>query len=284
MAKKLVDYKDLYEALHFHELEARERISGRLQVSLGLVVALAGALAFLFGNFDQKESGFAFVLFVILLLGSAACLLWATFHLVRVFWGNTYKEIPSAAEVRKHESELHDYCHSEPPPETAAEGTQVTAAQAFENQFKGFLIEKFVNTATHNAKVNDSRSERLHFANRAILLTAGAASFAFIAFTLGSLRSHTPTEVRITGPTDANVLAVPGYGLTCDQLRALICENQPSPRNEAGSLSDERQEEEATPTTAKTTGENTPDGTGRATGQVRPAGGSASTCKEEVAK
>lgn len=276
MAKNLVDYKDLYEALHFHELEARERVSGRLQVSLGLVVALASALAFLFGNFDRNGSGFAFFLFIILLLGSAGCLLWAAIHLIRVFWGNTYKEMPSAAEIRKHESELHDYYHSEPPPpEVAAQGAQVTTAQAFENHFKGFLIEKFVNTATHNAKVNDSRSERLHHANRAILLTTGAASFAFIVFTLGSLSTHAPTEIRITDPPNVHALVIPNHGLTCDQFRAQICDNQRSLRDEVGNPPSEQQQEAAptpTPAAAAPT---------RAADQTRPP---AAASKEKIAK
>lgn len=66
----MVDHKGFYEALHFHELEVRERVSGRLQISLGLVIALASALAFLFGNFDQRGSGIAFQFLIALLEGA----------------------------------------------------------------------------------------------------------------------------------------------------------------------------------------------------------------------
>lgn len=232
MPLKLVDYKELYESIHLHELEHRERIQARMQVSLGLAVALASGLAYLFQGADLHAGSFTFFAFAALFLVSSVALALASYHLVRVFWKFNYREIPVAQIVREYEGESHAYLHSSPPPpELVALGGGVTADQAFKNDFDDFLIEKFVNSATHNAGVNERRANHLYSANREILITAGAALVAFIIFTLGDLKDHKPQRVQVAGTTDVSISSAAGgccnRNLTCDALRAQICNDAP---------------------------------------------------------
>jgi hypothetical protein len=246
MPKNLVDYKDLYETLHFHELESRERVSGRLQVSLGLVVALAGAISFLVGQIDYGTNGIAFKLFLAVLIGSTGCLLWASWHLKCVFWGNTYKEATYGDEIRAHEVKLHEYYHSDKAQHLLKTGPCSTADEAFTNHFQGFLVDRFAKSAGHNGRVNDERSKHLHRANRAILFTAAAAFVAFIIFTFGNYRSTAPTEVRLVSPAEISVVKLPdgaaNQGLTCEQARAQICATT-GPTGATESRPNERQEQ-----------------------------------------
>ena len=46
---------DLYEKLYFHEIEVREKLGGRLQTPMAIIVSLIGVLAFLIQNFDKEH-------------------------------------------------------------------------------------------------------------------------------------------------------------------------------------------------------------------------------------
>ncbi|MFZ3037397.1 MAG: hypothetical protein WA112_09030 [Rugosibacter sp.] len=46
---------DLYEKLYFHEIEVREKLGGRLQTPMAIIVSLIGVLTFLIQNFDNQH-------------------------------------------------------------------------------------------------------------------------------------------------------------------------------------------------------------------------------------
>jgi hypothetical protein len=223
---KLVDNIEIYEKLHFRELQTREQVTSRLQISLGLLVALAGALSFLLGAVDREGSGAVFFAFWVLLFGASAALTWAAVRLARVFWGNTYSEFPTAKVVRDYEAGEYSYFFDPPPPPELAPPNERTAKELFDEKFKAFLVDKFVNCATKNAKVNDARAEHLHHANRALLVAACIAFIAFIWFTFGNLRTNAPARIELAKPTDVNVLSLPVTCLTCAKDEEETCEKQ----------------------------------------------------------
>jgi hypothetical protein len=54
---------DLYEKLYFHEIEVREKLGGRLQTPMAIIVSLIGVLTYLLQNFDSGHSGTATAIF-----------------------------------------------------------------------------------------------------------------------------------------------------------------------------------------------------------------------------
>jgi hypothetical protein len=54
---------DLYEKLYFHEIDVREKLSGRLQTPMAIIFSLVGVLAYLLQNFDKDTAGIAAVSF-----------------------------------------------------------------------------------------------------------------------------------------------------------------------------------------------------------------------------
>ena len=50
------ELKQFYEKLYFLEIEARDKVQARLQLSLTLLLAVIGAVVFMFQNFDFKSS------------------------------------------------------------------------------------------------------------------------------------------------------------------------------------------------------------------------------------
>lgn len=264
MAKFLVDNLELYERLHFHELETREHISSRLQISLGLVAALAGALSFLIGGVDRNGSGVGFVAFWILLSLSGLGLLYATRQLKLVFWGNTYKETPSGRAVKNHEVKLYSHYFDDPlPPEvTSASDREKAAKELFTADFKDFVIEKYANCATHNAQINMDRADQLHEANRGILVCAGFAFLAFIVFTFGDLQGHGPAQVQLSAPVDVNLISVPSDCLTCkpaqDETPPIMKGAAPSERKESTTTTPAQDSPGATSGTADQGGREPP--------------------------
>lgn len=251
MVKFLVDNLELYERLHFHELETREQISSRLQVSLGLVATLAGALSFLVGGVDRNGTGVGFIVFWILLSVSGLSLLYAAYQLKLVFWGNTYKEMPSGQAVKKHEVDLFSHYFEDPlPSEVASASDREKAAKEFcAADFKDFIIEKYTNCATHNAQINMDRADQLHEANRGILVCAGLAFIAFIVFTFGDLQDHGPERVQLSAPAEVNLLSVPSNCLTCEhapeETPPNMKEGAPSERKESSTTTPAQDSAEA---------------------------------------
>lgn len=65
------ELRQFYEKLYFLESEARDKIHGRLQLSLTLLLAVGGAVVFLFQNFDYQTGAWTALraLFVSFLCG-----------------------------------------------------------------------------------------------------------------------------------------------------------------------------------------------------------------------
>ncbi|MFA0730444.1 hypothetical protein, partial [Vibrio sp. 10N.222.48.A4] len=81
---------ELYEKLYFHEMEVREKITGRVQVTFALVATGYTILSYMLRMLDFTSNKFAVSTFVICtavtFLISFGCL----YYLIRAFWGNTY--------------------------------------------------------------------------------------------------------------------------------------------------------------------------------------------------
>src|SRR5579859_6366836 len=104
------ELKQLYEKLYFQEIDARDKVQGRLQLSLTLLLALGGAVAFLMQNFDYQAGHWtalrgAFVFFV---CAGAVTLVVATVFFVKAFWNNTYYFLPDSAQTAGYKRVLDE--------------------------------------------------------------------------------------------------------------------------------------------------------------------------------
>src|SRR6266702_776536 len=50
------ELKQFYEKLYFQEVESRDKLHARLQLPLSLILAITGAVVFLFQNFDYQTN------------------------------------------------------------------------------------------------------------------------------------------------------------------------------------------------------------------------------------
>lgn len=184
----------LYEKLYFHEIDAREHLSARVQVPLAITVSLIGVLAFMLMNFDKQMCGVIAFLFLFFLVLSTASLITSVFFLIRSWYGHTYSFFPSAADTEAYQKTLKETYKGYKDGDTIAQG-----------HLNDYLYNYFVECSTINTHCNDKRSLFLHKANGALILTVFLAAVSFMFFYLGGLdkRQHAePTKISIVQPVE----------------------------------------------------------------------------------
>lgn len=185
---------DLYEKLYFHEIEVREKLGGRLQTPMAIIVSLIGVLAFLIQNFDTGHSGTSAIVFIALLLLSAATLSAAIYFFIRSWFGNTYAFLPSAEDTEQYRELLNQTY------ENYKEGDLLAETYLYD-----YLCNYYIRCSTQNTKCNDKRSLNLHKTNGTLIIATILVALSSLVFFLGDLdrtKISKPTEVVIVKPID----------------------------------------------------------------------------------
>lgn len=177
---------ELYEKLYFHEMEVRERITGRVQITFALVATGYTILSYMLRMLDCTVIRSAIMTFTIstglTFVLSFVCL----YFLVRAFWGNTYKGMPSPIKTDEyrekliaHKKEIEEYnasYQSNKQPEIDVDAL-----------VSAHLYQKFRDCSTHNTEINDRRSQQIHKAFKWLLFSSipmFVSSITFIAYDL----------------------------------------------------------------------------------------------------
>lgn len=167
-----------YEKLYFHELENREKLSARLQLSLGLLTLLAGVFAYMATRYNAKavvafgvdDAFFLLTALALILLGTGA------WFFVKAFWGHDYHCLPTATTIEDYRKTLgityRDF----------ADGDALAS-----DHYRDFLIKYFAECASSNAGVNGARADFLHRSNGCILVAIPFAVLAAMTFIFGGL-------------------------------------------------------------------------------------------------
>lgn len=174
--------ESLYERLYLFELECRESLVGRLQLSVAILTAFFGLLGFILVNVNPATQVHtaATALFGVSYLVACGLLCGATWHFVRALWGHTYECLPSAIEILKYQATLNEWFKFK--------GGR-SAAKQHHNEF---LVRYFAECATKNAKVNELRYEELHQFTSFIVGAVVPTTIAAVTFVLGGFGSSLP--------------------------------------------------------------------------------------------
>lgn len=185
---------DLYEKLYFHEIEVREKLGGRLQTPMAIIVSLIGVLTFLIQNFDKEQGTTSATTFLVLLILSVVTLVAAIYFFVRSWYGNTYAFLPSAEATEQYRLLLQNTYEQYKDGDVLAE-----------NYLNDYLCTNYIRCATQNTQCNDKRSLNLHKTNGTLIVSTVLVAFSFLVFYLGDLdktKATKPTEVVIVKPVD----------------------------------------------------------------------------------
>lgn len=195
-----IELKQFYEKLYFHEIDARDKIQGRLQLSLTLLLAVIGAVVFLFQNFDYQAGAWTALrwMFAFFFCVGAVLLVVAMVFFVKAFYNNAYYFLPDSKQTAEYKQILE---------RTYAEYPQ--RDQLVSEAMDQYVIGYYVEYAAFNTRANDRRSAYVHLCNGAVVGAGVLFIGAFLAFYFGDLdkgRIKPATEISISKPIDVRVL------------------------------------------------------------------------------
>jgi hypothetical protein len=185
---------DLYEKLYFHEIEVREKLGGRLQTPMAIIVSLIGVLMHLLQNFDKDQTDIAAATFLCLFALSIVSLVTAVYFFFRSWYGNTYAFLPSAEATEEYQQLLQKTY------EQYMDGDSLA-----ERYLNDYLCTKYIACATQNTQCNDLRSLNLHKTNGTLIVSTVLVAVTFLAFFMGNLnktKTSKPAEVVIVKPVE----------------------------------------------------------------------------------
>lgn len=193
---------ELYEKLYFHEIEVREKLGGRLQTPMAIIVSLVGVLTYLIQNFDKDNGTAAMLWFSSLFVISIVTLAIAVYFFVRSWYGNTYAFLPSAEATEEYRKLLQSTY------EQYKDGDSLA-----EKYLHDYLCTKYIACATQNTQCNDLRSIHLHKTNGTLIVSTVLVAVTFSVFFMGDLdrtKTSKPTEVVIVKPVDVKGVIMTG--------------------------------------------------------------------------
>jgi len=175
----------LYEKLYFHEIEMREKLSGRLQLPLAILVSVIGVLAFMLRNFSNSGETALLVVFMIFYGMSFIGILLGITNFIRSWYGYEYSFLPSAKETEDYRQLLIETYES-------YQGSD----DLVEKHFTDYLMRYYVECSSVNTNNNDQRSIFLHLTNKYIVLGATFAFISFIPFYFGNFDKNLKESVQ----------------------------------------------------------------------------------------
>jgi hypothetical protein len=183
---------ELYEKLYFHEVEAREKISSRLQIPLAIILAIISVFAHIIKGITLKCPGGWHVFFWLLFLLSLILFLLCISYFCRSFYGHSYQFLPSAKETENYRQQLI---------ETYKEYED--ADKLTNKYFEEYVFKYYNECSSANTKVNDLRSELLHKCNTFLIICALPLVGSFLLFTLAGIDKNSVEKeykIHVTNP------------------------------------------------------------------------------------
>ncbi|WP_152615249.1 hypothetical protein [Janthinobacterium lividum] len=182
---------DFYEKLYFHEIEAREQMTTRLQIPLAMLIAVIGVMGFMVQNLDRDQLGNWTVAFQINFGIAAALILISAGYCIKSAWGYNYDFISFASQWHDYHQQCITLYASQPAKKRAA---------LIEGALQKCIRDKYIDCATVNAAINEKRSYRYHLTIKYFIVAVVFVSTTFACYFFGgldkSLRTK-PLEVNI---------------------------------------------------------------------------------------
>ena len=193
------ELKQFYEKLYFQEVETRDKIHGRLQLPLTLLLAIAGAVVFLFQNFEYQTGVWTAqrIAFVFFFSSGSVILACAMTWFVKALYNNEYYFLPDSKKTAEYKALLE---------ETYKDYDE--RYKLVSDALDEYLTDYYIDYATFNTQVNDRRSVYIHLCNGAIIGAAVLFIAAYLMFYFGDLdkgKIKPATEVFITKPIDVRI-------------------------------------------------------------------------------
>lgn len=158
---------EYYEKMYLFEIERREKINARLNIPMGVIVALLGFIFYLLNSKEPLATCFLAYLFYTFLIVAVISVIISCVHFKNCWSGLTDMFMPTVEDIESYHANLVRTYEGYDQQDTL-----------IEQYFHDFLLDSYSKYATFNSKNNDYRSTQLYKAVRAITI---ALTFSFVA-------------------------------------------------------------------------------------------------------
>ncbi|MDO6687237.1 MULTISPECIES: hypothetical protein [unclassified Agarivorans] len=184
---------ELFEKTYFHEMEVREKLIGRVQLNFALLAAVLSFVSYMVRMVDFEQKTVVIITFFILISLIIILSFFCLKHLLKAFWGNEYKGMPSPIEtddfrdeLLKHKGSIDEYNTKYP--------DNLQEVVVINDSMKTYLYEHYRDCATHNTIINDTRSSHIHHSFKWLLFLAIPFVLSSIVFISGNLDVSSPRK------------------------------------------------------------------------------------------
>ncbi|MGA4641283.1 hypothetical protein ACQKC8_22590 [Stutzerimonas stutzeri] len=186
-----------FEKQFLHEIDMKERITVRAQIAFAVIFTIATISTYILRVLDYGSAPYAVGFIIPLMAAHFTCLAIAIVLALRAFWDNKFKYMPIASLIADYHAGLLRYNQ---------EVAEYNKNQAVDTplpsvdvgpSMSSYLSSKYVECASHNATINDIRSQNIHRSVGWILFSAAplliaAAFFVIYDMDVSSPRKETP--------------------------------------------------------------------------------------------
>ncbi|MGN4049929.1 hypothetical protein [Pseudomonas sp. SM4] len=176
----------VFEKMYLQENEIKEKITIRVQIVFTLILAVITVSSYMLRMLDLDRYVFVGATIIASLVIFFASLGVSLNYAIRAFWGNTFKQMPPALEVKGYCSALVSYNEEveKAIQEGDGDGGSVQAVDV-RSEVDTYLSNAYEECATHNSEVNQERSRKVHEAFKLLLCSfvpLGVAGVLFVGF------------------------------------------------------------------------------------------------------
>jgi len=158
----------LYEKLYFHELERREKISARLTLPFGAIIAVVGLLSFMLNADGHLPTH---PLFWLAFSCTCLALLLGSWFFRLAWFGHDDKLLPTANDIETYHSKL-----------VSTYAPYANCDTLVKKYFDDFIFDYYKRDSSANAINNDRRSYDIYRANVALVIAVLLAFATAVPF------------------------------------------------------------------------------------------------------
>jgi hypothetical protein len=207
---------EIYKNNYFHEMDVRDKFIGRIQLNFALVAAIFTLISYMVRMIDYDQSTNAISIFWVLIVVVCGLSIGCLTHLLKAYWGNEYKGMPSATdsdnyriELVKHRGQIKNYNLQYP--------SNAQPTINVDKTMKLYLYSKYRDCSSFNTDVNDIRSAHIHQSFKWLLFLLIPFILAGCVFIFGNLdvsspRKETPIK-NVSATTELNKISFTLNGL-----------------------------------------------------------------------
>lgn len=183
-----------YEKMYLSEQDVKERINTRVQITFTLLIALVTVASYMLRMLDFKAFPEMVGAMVLLMLVFVFLIALSSYYSVRAFWGNEFKQMPSAQKVENYYLQLLQYNSAAQDYNGDAGAEYVVEYVDVDAEMESMFSDHYRECADHNAEVNQQRSRQVYLSIGWLLVSLAPFALAGLLFVIFDLDTSSPRK------------------------------------------------------------------------------------------